>query len=38
MGRAVKLRPDFDGSVLRRLAKMSKDVGQSRRLVALADI
>lgn len=38
MGRAVTLRRDFDGAALRRLAKMSKDAGQSRRLVALAEI
>jgi transposase len=38
MGRAVALRDDFDGPELRRLAKSSKDVGQSRRLLALAEI
>lgn len=38
MGRAVTLRRDFDGAALRRLAKVSKDAGQSRRLVALAEI
>ena len=38
MGRAIALREDFDGVALRRLAKRSKDVGQSRRLVALAEI
>jgi len=38
MGRAVVLRQDFEGSDLRRLAKMSKDAGQSRRLLALAEI
>lgn len=38
MGRAVALREDFDGSGLRRLAKASKDAGQSRRLLALAEI
>ena len=38
MGRAVALREDFDGPGLRRLAKTSKDVGQSRRLLALAEI
>ncbi len=38
MGRAVALREDFDGSGLRRLAKVSKDAGQSRRLLALAEI
>ncbi len=38
MGRAITLRDDFDGPVLRRFAKASKDVGQSRRLLALAEI
>ena len=38
MGRAVALREDFDGPGLRRLAKGSKDAGQSRRLLALAEI
>ena len=38
MGRAVSLRDDFDGAGLRRLAKTSKDAGQSRRLLALAEI
>ncbi len=38
MGRAVSLRDDFDGPALRRLAKASKDAGQSRRLLALAEI
>jgi transposase len=38
MGRAVALREDFTGPVLRRLAKASKDAGQSRRLLALAEI
>lgn len=38
MGGAVALREDFDGHGLRRLAKASKDGGQSRRLVALAEI
>lgn len=38
MGRAVELRKDFDTSALRRLAKVSKDAGQIRRLVALAEI
>lgn len=38
MGKAVSLRDDFDGSGLRRLAKLSKDAGQSRRLLALAEI
>ncbi len=38
MGRAIGLREDFDGAALRRLAKGSKDAGQSRRLLALAEI
>ncbi len=38
MGRAIALREDFDGPVLRRLAKRSKDAGQSRRLLALSVI
>ena len=38
MGRALALRVDFDGPELRRLAKASKDAGQSRRLLALAEI
>jgi transposase len=35
---AIKLRADFDGLRLRVLAKATKDAGQSRRLVALAEI
>ncbi len=38
MGRVVALREDFDGPCLRGLAKASKDAGQSRRLLALAEI
>ena len=38
MGRTVALREDFDGPGLRRMAKASKDAGQSRRLLALAEI
>jgi transposase len=38
MGRAIALREDFDGPALRQLAKVSKDAGQSRRLLALAEI
>lgn len=38
MGRAISLREDFDGAALRRLAKGSKDSGQSRRFLALAEI
>ncbi len=35
---AIALRGDFDGPGLRRLAKATKDAGQSRRLLALAEI
>ena len=38
MGAAIELREDFDGGDLRRLAKRSRDGGQSRRLLALAEI
>lgn len=38
MGRAISLRGDFDGPILRRLAKASKDAAQSRRLLALSVI
>ena len=38
MGSAIALREDFDGSELRRLARRTKDAGQSRRLLALAEI
>jgi transposase len=38
MGRTVALREDFNGAGLRRLAKTSKDAGQSRRLLALSEI
>ncbi len=38
MSVAIALRADFEASDLRRLAKVSKDAGQSRRLVALAEI
>ncbi len=38
MGAAIALRDDFDGSGLRRLARSAKDVGQSRRCLALAEI
>lgn len=38
MGRKIALREDFDGPNLRRLAKASKDAGQSRRLLVLAEI
>ena len=35
---AIDLRTDFDGAGLRRLARRSKDAGQARRLLALAEI
>lgn len=38
MASAIGLREDFDGRGLRRLAKVSKDSAQSRRLLALAEI
>ena len=38
MGSAIALREDFDGTDLRRLARTTKDAGQSRRLLALAEI
>ena len=38
MGSAIALREDFDGAGLRGLAKATKDAGQSRRLLALAEI
>ncbi len=38
MGAGIALRGDFDGPGLRRLAKATKDAGQSRRLLALAEI
>jgi transposase len=38
MGKAVALRGDYNSAELRRLAKGSKDAGQSRRLLALAEI
>src|ERR1700690_1914006 len=38
MAAAVGLRGDFDGPVLRRLARRPKDAGQARRLLALAEI
>jgi transposase len=36
MGAAIGLRDDFDGAVLRRLARGTKSANQSRRLLALA--
>jgi transposase len=38
MAAAVSLRKDFDGAALRGLARRSKDSGQARRLLALAEI
>jgi len=38
MGTAIGLREDFDGAVLRRLARASKEASQTRRLLALAEI
>lgn len=38
MAAAVALREDFDGERLRRLARSSRDAGQARRLLALAEI
>jgi len=38
MGSAVKMRTDYSAGELRRLAKVSKDVTQSRRLLSLAAV
>jgi transposase len=38
MGAAIRLRADYDGDDLRRLAKASRDGRQTRRLLALAAI
>ena len=38
MGSAVKMRGDFSAAELRRLAKISKDANQSRRLLSLAAV
>lgn len=38
MGAAVRLRDDFDGEALRRLARGSRDANQTRRLLALAAV
>lgn len=35
---AIALRPDFDASLLRDLARRSKDAAQARRLLSLAVI
>jgi transposase len=38
MGSSVRMRADFSAAELRRLAKISKDANQSRRLLALAAV
>jgi transposase len=38
MRRGIALRDDFSGAALRRLARWSADAGQTRRLLALAEI
>lgn len=38
MGSAISLRADFDGAMLRRLARQTRDADQARRLLALASI
>ena len=38
MAKGIRLRKDFDAAGLRRLARGSKDSGQARRLLALAEI
>ena len=38
MGAAIELRMDFDGATWRRLARVTKNANQSRRLLALAEI
>ena len=38
MGAAIRLRDDFDGAALRRLARITKSANQGRRLLALAEI
>lgn len=38
MGASIRLRDDFDGASLRRLARTSKSANQARRLLALAEI
>lgn len=38
MGSAVKMRTDYSAGELRQLAKVSKDVNQSRRLLSLAAV
>ncbi len=36
MSASIALRDDYDGAMLRRLAKASKDANQTRRLLSLA--
>jgi transposase len=38
MTAGIRLRRDYDGATLRKLARLSKDSGQARRLLALAEI
>lgn len=38
MARAIALRPGFSATEMRRLARLSKDAAQTRRLLALAAI
>lgn len=38
MGSAIKIRTDYSAGELRRLAKVSRDVNQSRRLLSLAAV
>jgi transposase len=38
MGAALKLRADYDGTMLREVARKTKDANQVRRLLALAEI
>jgi transposase len=38
MGRAIAVRSDYTSKEVRRLAKRSKDVGQARRLLAIAAV
>ena len=38
MAAAISLRNDFDGPALRELGKLTRDAGQARRLLALAEI
>ncbi len=38
MGAAIRLRTDYDGAAVRRVARTTKDANQARRLLALAEI